>query len=300
MINLGLIGWPVSHSISPLMHNAALKALGLQGEYRALPVLPHELRDFPDELRDLPDELATVMQRIRSGELLGVNVTIPHKQNVLPYLDDIAEDARIIGAVNTICMKDGKLTGFNTDAPGFLTDLTQKMLAAGHDVSAHGSALVLGAGGSARAVVRALSEAGWQVHIAARNLSQARDLVDHFTQACSTQSAITASLLDAKALLPQIARFRLVVNTTPVGMTPKTWFSPWPEGLALPGHAFLYDLIYNPAETLLIRQAKEAGLAASNGLGMLVEQAALAFEIWTGIRPPREVMVAAVPEFTNR
>src|SRR5512133_24007 len=195
MIHLGLIGYPLGHSLSPKIHAAALKSCGLEGDYSLFPIHPDDLTQFQ-----------ALLNRIRCGELHGLNVTIPHKQNVIPYLDDLTASARAIGAVNTIFAQDGKLIGHNTDAPGFLADLTRCYSA----FSIPHSALVLGAGGSARAVVHALVDAGWIVTIAARRTDQARELAKKYSDA-DTEVTDFEHLPSA---------FDLLVNTTPVGMFP--------------------------------------------------------------------------------
>jgi shikimate dehydrogenase len=295
--HLGLTGFPLGHSLSPKLQSAALHSTGLSGEYRLYPVAP-----FPEGQA----AMIALLDRLRSGELQGLNVTIPHKQNVIPLLDELTPAARAIGAVNTISCQENRLVGDNTDAAGFLADLErhtpfispQNHLESSSPQVPHPlrglcpsslhEALVLGAGGSARAVVYALAQAGWRVCIAARRLEQARDL----TASLSTgESMITALPLDAATFSRQVS---LLVNTTPLGMAPNTEASPWPHGTPFPVQAFVYDLVYNPAETQLLRSARAAGLPAANGLGMLVEQAILGFEIWTGRRPLRQALWQAV------
>ena len=271
---LGLIGYPLSHSRSPKIHTAALKSCGLQGDYSLFPIHP----DDDQGLKDL-------LTRVRGGELHGLNVTIPHKQNVIPLMDELRPTAQTIGAVNTISMQDGKLIGDNTDAQGFLDDL-KKLLAT--EPPRHRdtkSALVLGAGGSARAVVYALVNDGWDVTIAARRIEQAEKLFSQFPSPDYRISIIEYHPTTLYSLLPT-----LIVNTTPLGMFPRIEMSPWPDELPFPLDAAVYDLVYNPLETKLVRDARAAGLQAVTGLGMLIKQAALAFKIWTGCNPPREVL----------
>ncbi len=271
--HLGLIGYPLGHSLSPKIHNAVLKACSLEGEYLLYPIQP----DDKQGLKDL-------LTRVRSDEITGLNVTIPHKQNVIELMDELTPTAQAIGAVNTIYMRDGKLVGDNTDAQGFLTDLKNKF-----DFSAfplQPSALVLGAGGSARAVVYALLNDGWDVTLFARRIEQVQQLVNSFK---NYELQITESISNIK-----LSKIALLVNTTPVGMTPNIDQSPLSENLSLPSNAFVYDLVYNPRETKLVKDARSQGLSATNGLGMLVEQAALAFEIWTGHNPPRNILFEAV------
>jgi shikimate dehydrogenase len=274
MIQLGLTGYPLGHSLSPKIHATALRSAGLEGEYRLYPVSP-----------DAPVALFALINRLRSGELHGLNVTIPHKQAVIPLLDDLTPSARSIGAVNTIFVKDGQLIGHNTDAPGFLAD-TQRCFSS---FNLPHSALVLGAGGAARAVVSALLSDNWQVSLVVRpeDLGQAQELASHHS------SLITYySFLDLPA--HDLSPLGLIVNATPLGMSPHVEACPWPEGLEFPAEAAVYDCVYNPRETLLVKRARAAGLPAETGLGMLLEQAALAFEIWTGALADREAMRKAV------
>ncbi len=273
---LGLIGYPLGHSLSPKIHTAALKACGLDGDYSLFPI-------HSDDKQGLKDLLA----RIRSCEITGLNVTIPHKQNVIELMDDLTSTARAIGAVNTIYMKKEKLIGDNTDAPGFLADLNKFLAGHQSEIENRKSAIILGAGGSARAVVYALLNDGWNVTIAARRIEQAQQLANSFTSYKLQVTDFSSFILHPSSL---------VVNTTPIGMTPNINQSPLPEKLSLPSNAFIYDLVYNPRETKLVRDARAQGFHATTGLGMLIEQAALAFEKWTDHNPPREAMFQSVDQ----
>jgi shikimate dehydrogenase len=276
MIHLGLTGYPLGHSLSPKIHAAALKSAGLEGEYQLYPVSP-----------DDPVALAALVNRLRTGELNGLNVTIPHKQTVIPLLDDLTPSARSIGAVNTIFVKAGQLIGHNTDAPGFLGDLYQ--LIDQSKIENRKSAMVLGAGGAARAVVAALVSDNWKVTLSVRPA----DLAQAETLAHSHSALITFHSFDELFTL-ELSTLALIVNTTPLGMAPETETCAWPEGLDFPKTAAVYDCVYNPRETLLVKRARAAGLPAETGLGMLLEQAALAFEIWTGAAADRVATRAAV------
>jgi len=276
-----LTGWPLGHSLSPLLHRAALAALGLKGEYHLLPVPPGD-----------SSVLEVLLQQVRSGQLQGLNVTIPHKQAVLPLLDELSPTARAIGAVNSIWLREGRLVGDNTDAPGFLADLHARLGDRLAGEARRRCAWLFGAGGSARAVAFALASEGWRVVIAARRLEQAEALAASLESWLDSEQFIPVSL----AALPEggVPHPQLIVNATPLGMTPQAETSPWPEGLDFPRGACVYDLVYNPPETRLVREARRAGLEAVTGLGMLVEQAALALEKWTGLPVPREAMFRAV------
>jgi shikimate dehydrogenase len=275
--SLGLIGFPLGHSLSPQIHGAALHAIGISGEYSLYPVAPS-----PEGEK----ELAALLDKVKNGAIHGLNVTIPHKQNVMPLLDELTPAAETIGAVNTIFIQDGRLIGENTDAPGFWADFQQFT---GSKEQEMPSALVLGAGGSARAVVYALLTHGYQVAIAARRIEQAHQLCDQLSGIGSQ-----IHVLDSIQRSLDKDRYSLLVNTTPVGMHPHENASPWPMNIALPKHTAIYDLVYNPRETLLVKRARANGLLATTGMGMLVEQAALAFELWTGVAAPRNVMKQVV------
>ncbi len=267
MIRLGLIGYPLEHSLSPALHEAALRASGLQGSYSLYPVCPGDVEGLDD-----------LIHRVRTGELTGLNVTIPHKQAIIRFLDVLTSSADTIGAINTIYTRNGKVIGDNTDAPGFLTDLDRFMLPPT-------SALVLGAGGAARAIIYALRNGGCSISVAARRLEQAEQLAQRFPG---------IEVMELKAVALAKAQPDLIVNATPAGMFPAVDECPWPAGLAFPEGAVVYDLIYNPAETQLIRWAHKAGLRATTGLGMLIEQARLAFELWTGCKVDSRLLWDAV------
>jgi shikimate dehydrogenase len=281
MIRLGLIGCPLDHSLSPALHEAALRACGIRGDYTLFPVAPSDIKN-----------LAALLSQVRSGELSGLNITAPHKQDTIPLLDELTPPAHAIGAVNTIYLKQDKLVGDNTDAPGFIIDLNNFLHRSDasrglEEETMEKSALILGAGGAARAVAYALANAGWTITVAARRLDQAKELANSHWQAIP---------YDALHIVPLLSAFQLIVNATPVGTYPNTAASPWLDRVAFPKGAVLYDLIYNPRETQLVRQARAAGLRASTGIGMLVEQAALAFELWTGQHVSRGVMLAAISQ----
>ena len=274
-VQLGLVGWPLGHSLSPVLHEAALAAHQRKGAYRLYPLHPDEAENG----------LRSLFTQMRAGEIRGLNVTIPYKQTVIPMLDQLTPTAQAIGAVNTIYLSDGQLIGDNTDAEGFYQDLEPVL----PPFTPPGTALVLGAGGAARAVVYSLLEHGWQVFVAARRLMQAEGLAEEFSEL----GKISAGLLPEMASM-DLTDVKLIVNATPVGMSPNVTGSPWPSTLSLPAGAVVYDLVYNPRVTALMRQAEDAGLKAVSGLGMLVGQAALAFSRWLDISPPVAVMTAAI------
>lgn len=285
---VGLIGWPVEHSVSPAMHNAAFEALGLGWRYTLLPTAPGKLQ--------------ATLAGLEAQGYRGANVTVPHKQSVMPHLDEITAAAQAIGAVNTLTRQGGRWTGHNTDGDGFLAALHE----AGFEPAGR-HALVLGAGGGARAVVYALSQAGCAVVLHNRTPQRAAELAQQMHRAGAkapvTWVPAAAGPAGASAQLAavlEVARFDLLVNATPVGMWPRIDTSPWPEAVPFPGHCIVFDLVYNPEETRLLAQARAAGATAIGGLGMLVHQGALAFALWTGHTPPLDVMRAAAENSLRR
>ncbi|OGO40796.1 MAG: shikimate dehydrogenase [Chloroflexi bacterium RBG_16_57_9] len=267
---MGIMGWPIEHSLSPAMHNAAFAALGLDWVYVPLPVAPDQVRE--------------AVQGLRALGFVGASVTIPHKQAVMPWLDEMSAAARAIGAVNTLVVRDGRLLGENTDWLGFLASLRE----AGVEPAGR-RALVLGAGGAARAVVYALASVGAKVVVVNRTHARAEKLVEELSQIPGVK-ALAGRLhpLAAEGLVP--GELDLVVNTTSVGMWPRADESPWPEGVPLPAAAVVCDLVYNPLETQLLKSARSSGCRVIDGLGMLVHQGAAAFELWTGVEAPVKVM----------
>ena len=261
----GIIGWPVEQSRSPAIHNAAFAATGLDWIYVAFPVPPGDAPRAVDGMRSLG--------------IRGLNVTMPHKQAVIEALDALTPDAERVDAVNTIVARDGRLTGDNTDGRGFLRALAAD---AGMD-PAGVTALVLGAGGAARAVVAALAGAGAkQVLVAARRPEQAAALAG---------GAIATLPFEAGAIADAAAASSLVVNATPIGAGGED--PPFPPETLTEGHVVV-DLVYHPEVTPFVRIARERTARVFNGLGMLVHQAALSFEAWTGVAAPVDVMRAAV------
>jgi shikimate dehydrogenase len=213
-----------------------------------------------------------------------LNVTIPHKRAAFALVDLLTGTAQAVGAVNTLFCEGGRLVGENTDAAGFLHDLHQ------FNLPPSGDALVLGAGGSARAVAYALASGGWNVRILSRRAEQAGGLAAALRRQ-APGGALSGGQMDYDAM--RAARFDLLVNTTPIGMAPNASDCPWPEDIPLPDGVAVYDLVYNPRETELVRRAHAAGLRAATGAGMLAAQAALAFARWTGAVPPFSTMEKA-------
>jgi shikimate dehydrogenase len=267
-----LIGWPAAHSRSPLIHHYWLRTLGIEGGYVIEAVPPDDLRDF--------------VLRLSLRGFAGANVTIPHKENVLELSTPDAR-ARAIGAANTLWFADGELRSTNTDVEGFLNNLDA--CAPGwdkaHDV--RGEALVLGAGGSSRAVVFGLIERGIKrVHLVNRTLSRAQVLAERFGDAVQP-----AKWEQIGELLP---RARLLVNTTSLGMHGQGALDV--DVGRLPAEAVVADLVYVPLETELLKTAKARGLRTADGLGMLLHQAVRGFELWFGQRPQVTPELRAIVE----
>ncbi len=294
MSRLVLLGHPVGHSISPAMQSAAFDEMGLDWTYEAIDVAPGELSGAVD--------------RLRNGIWRGANVTIPHKQAVIPLLDDLSESAVHTSTVNTIVRDDNRVVGHNTDLPAFMKDLGSHLdlglqpevdlganknnQAARRDAPATGIGLILGAGGAARSVAFGLAQQGFNLKLIARTIRPAQALAEDVLRNYSVEVELLPwendSFTDAGR------DCSLVVNATPVGMLPHEQDTPWPSEIALPEKAFVYDLVYTPSETRLMRDARLAGLEAASGAGMLVEQGALSLELWTGIRAPRRTMRVAL------
>lgn len=274
---VGVMGWPVGHSLSPAMHNAAFSELGLNWVYVPLPVQPEYLQ--------------SALKGLAALNFVGANVTIPHKQAVMREMDELSHTARVTGAVNTVHLKDGKFFGYNTDALGFLNSLQE----AGCDPKG-ARAAVLGAGGSARSVVYALArgEAG-SVVVLNRTAERAAFLVEDLASSFPGR-ALTFRPLTSDALAGLDGQLDLIVNTTSVGMYPHGDACPWPDDVPMPAQAVYYDLVYNPLETVFLARARAAGATTVDGLGMLVHQGAVAFEKWTGQVPPTGVMRQACLE----
>ena len=272
---LGIIGHPIGHSISPLFQQAALDAIGFDGTYEPWDVAPDAVGDFVNGLR--------------APGTLGINVTVPHKEAVIPLLDEVDDWASTAGAVNTIVNRNGRLTGHNTDGIGFLRAVRE-----GADFEPRGrDVLVLGAGGSARGVVYALARAGAaQLFIANRTLERAERLAS-----LSIDSGVAAEAL-ALSDAPRAAReVGLIVNCTSMGMVhgPDETSSPL-YAADIPSAALVNDLVYNPLETPLLHEAARAGAAILGGIQMLVYQGAASFEMWTGQPAPVSVMLEAATD----
>jgi shikimate dehydrogenase len=270
----GIFGDPVQHSLSPQMHHAAFEAFNL----------PHVYLPF----RIASDQLEAAVDAIRVLGIQGINVTIPHKEKIMPYLDEIDAEAEKIGAVNTIKNENGRLIGFNTDGLGFVASLMES----GID-PADRAVLLLGAGGAAKGVAMALLSAGTtEIHVCARRAAAAEALAKRLRNV-SPHSQITArGDTSGEEMRLETQKPVLLINSTPLGMHIEDGL-PFPVG-QIKGQWVVADLIYRPYETPLLLAAKKVNATIVPGLGMLLHQGTLAFEIWTGLKAPTQVMRQAL------
>jgi len=265
-----LLGDPVGHSLSPLIHNAAFRELGINAVYLALPV---KEKDFEGAI-----------QGMRAFHFQGASITIPHKVRAVEHMDSLDPVAREIGSINTIVNRNGKLKGFNSDGMGALKALRD------HQVNLDGkSVLVLGSGGVARAISFALTMGTrlTKLCIAGIIKEEVISLVDDLQQA--TESPVQGETMEGKALGIEIPGFDIIINCTPVGMSPDINKSPVPDGL-LEKNQLVFDVVYNPLQTRLLKEAEWFGCDTISGVEMFINQAVVQFELWTGEKAPEEVM----------
>lgn len=261
---VGLFGYPVEHSLSPAMHNAAFADLGLDYCYVTFPVRP--------------DFLGKAVEAVRALDLKGVNVTVPHKEKVIPFLDSISEEASFIGAVNTIRNEEGRLTGFNTDGRGFMQSLAE----AGMDVSGK-RVLVVGAGGASRAIGYYLCKTASEVCLFDAAAGKAEQLAGHLNSLKGNACVIDSAAFGRSQFFSGLD---VIINATPLGLHED---DPVPVDLSLLNKRHIVcDLIYK--QTPFLRNASERGCRTLDGLGMLLWQGIFAFELWTGIKPSADVM----------
>ncbi|MDD5491751.1 MAG: shikimate dehydrogenase [bacterium] len=267
----GIFGYPIEHSLSPLMHNAAFKELGL--DYVYVPV------------KVAPEDLPAAIKAIRAMNLIGVNITIPHKETVIPFLDDLSPEAEAIGAVNTIVNCGGRLIGDNTDGKGFIKSLVEE-----NNIQLQGKKVVLlGAGGAGRSIGVSLLKNNIQV-------LYLYDVVEHKRNSLATDlrsisTAKKVKVLGRDELPAAIKETDILINATPAGMKPTDPCVVEPA--LLTKKLFIYDIVYN-CETALLKAAKSKKIKCANGLGMLVNQGAISFELWTGKKAPIAVMRKAL------
>lgn len=267
---VGVFGYPIKHTASPPMHNAAFRALNLNWVY-----LPFEVR---------PDMLESAVKAIGALNIQGMNVTIPHKRGVLQFMDGLSPEAEFIGAVNTIINKNGKLVGHNTDGEGFIRALKEENI-----LPTEKNILILGAGGASYGISRQLFlEGAKKIEIANRTFKKAEDLKRQLIQYFPSGN-VEIFPLEAPYLESAMRRVDILINATSVGMKPDEHPIVREEWLDSPFDAVV-DLIYNPPLTPLLKIAKEKGLKVINGLSMLLHQGALSFKLWTGREAPLEVM----------
>ena len=272
---LGVIGAPIAHSLSPIIQNAALHEAGLDYVYTAFPV--HRVA------------LASAVCGLRDAGVVGFNVTIPFKTEIMPLLDALSEDAQRIRAVNTVVIaSDGTMTGHNTDVTGFMAGF------AARGIGLAGKRTVLiGAGGAARAALWGLLRSGVSsVCIGVRNLAKGKALCTDFAE----DGTLAVYCLDDPHFRDVLCAADIVVQTTPIGMSPQTDAMPPVDPAAISPSAAVYDLIYTPAETAFLRAAAAHGCTTINGETMLVMQGAEAFSLWTGVRPNTDLMQRALRE----
>ena len=278
----GVCGWPVAQNLSPYMHNAAFQALGLDWEYLRFAVRP--------------GEIGAALKGIAALGIVGVNLSLPHKVDAVAYLDEISPKVQLIGSANTVVVReDGSLYGHNTDGEGFLLALRDELgiLPQGLKVA------LMGAGGVSRSIAANLALAG-ATEIAVydadpKRVTEVALLIEKAHSACRGRA------VQPNTLAAAVAEADLVVNATPVGMWPDVNAKPVVDPDLLHPGQILYDVIHNPPESKLVEIARQRGLRALGGLPMLVRQGALAFQVWTGIAPPLDVMREALTlELTRR
>jgi len=262
-----VIGDPIDHSLSPTIHNAAFRELGLDCTYIAY--------------RIPKMELSSGLESLKSIMVTGFNVTIPHKIEMLKYLDDIDEDCKVIGAVNTVVNNDGKLKGYNTDLQGFLEPIKKRKLEIKNS-----NVLLLGAGGAARAIVMGfVKEKAISITIANRTIENAQSLVDFAQKNGIEAKSCTLDKIDANS------DYKFIVNATSIGL--KNESSPIDTSM-INQDTVVYDIVYRPMNTNLIKQSKKIGATVIYGYEMLLSQAVKSFEIWHNIKAPYDTMKKAI------
>jgi len=266
MKHFAIIGHPIGHSLSPLMHNTGFAQLEIDAQYEAIDVAPENLSD--------------TFKRFRKENFIGFNVTVPHKQAVMSLLDEISDEATAIGADNTVHQRDGKLYGYNTDVLGI-----QKSLEPFREKISGNTCLVFGAGGGSRSVIFALTHnlKPKKIYLTSRTIVKSESLANAFR---TPDVEIKVISWESTAINTALDESTLVVNSTPLGMFPNVHASPLPKKATLNRHHIVFDLIYRPLQTLLLRQASAANAMTIDGLEMFVQQGAAAFKIWTGQELP--------------
>jgi shikimate dehydrogenase len=279
---LGVFGYPVEHSLSPEMHNTALRFMNLDYVYLSFAVHP--------------DDIGGAVKSIKALGIAGVNITIPHKISVIPYLDVLSQEAELIGAVNTICNREGVLYGYNTDGQGFIQSLKRD---AGVDPKGR-NIVILGSGGAARGIGISLALQGaGRIAVASRNIIHGVELVNSMAKANPECECVAVELYGPE-LAGVIKHADVLVNATPVGMYPNVSEPPVVDESFLHDGLLVCDLVYNPMCTCLLQSAERVGASVLSGVGMLAYQGALALQLWTGKEPPFELMKdVLVKKFKN-
>lgn len=274
---IGLIGDPLEHSVSFEMHNAVFDKLKL--DYCFIP------------LQVNAQDLGKALNGLRAFGFVGANITIPHKESIIAFLDETTKIPRLIGSVNTVLNQGGKLVGYNTDGPGFIDSLKKDC-----NFDPKGKkAVILGAGGGSKAVSIMIAKEGIKTLIIADKVyEKSKNLCEYINS--HFEIAPYACPTDSNELKVSIESCDLLINATPVGMHPKKDECPIDKSIKIPSNALVYDLIYNPEETELLKMAKKAGARTRNGMDMLVRQGALAFSLFTEQEPPVDIMKATVVE----
>lgn len=269
----GLIGYPVKHSLSPVMHNAAFRTMKINAQYRLFPLKEEEIPAF--------------IRGLRQNNIYGLNVTVPYKEKIIPFLDKLSKEAGLIGAVNTIKVFPDRLEGFNTDGQGFITHLTKDL---GFSLKSK-SVAILGAGGASRAISVYLSKAK-PGSIAIYDIDKVKlnSLVNYLKENFKDVDFKCADSIEELNL----KECNLLINATPIGMKESGPCLVKKE--MLHKNLWVYDLIYNPPETKLLSLAKKIGARVSSGLGMLLYQGMLSFELWTARKAPKKIMEKALKE----
>ena len=275
-----LIGNPVEHSLSPIIQNAAFRKLDLDYVYVVFNVKSGDLRE--------------AVYGVKALGICGLNVTMPHKTAIIPYLDELDETARKTGSVNTVFNNNGRLVGYTTDGVGALNALKH----AGVDPSGK-RIVILGAGGASRSISFTLAEHASELVILNRTFSKAKALKDAIRKALGDRAKVRASPLTDEKLSVELADADILINATSVGMKPNENETPVKQ-IYLREDLVVFDLIYEPLETRLLREAKSIGAKVVDGLSMLVHQGAASFEIWTGIKAPVDVMMEAALKAIQR
>lgn len=278
---VGILGYPIKHSYSPLIHNMSFNLT--ESDFIYLPFEVH------------PDNLGSAMSGLSAIGIKGFNVTIPHKETIIEYLNDISQEARIIGAVNSVVNKGGEFIGYNTDAHGIVESLLPyKSVIAGETVC------IIGAGGAARSAVYSLIKyfKPASISLLNRGIKRADNLIEHFSSMMEYKNFFSLKL-NSNAALESIKSSKLIINATSVGMNPNSGESPVEEKEAFHNGQIVFDIVYNPVRTRFLKIAQSMGASTINGLTMFVSQAAKAFNLWTGKEMPSDKIMKALTVYLS-